>query len=101
MVLPLYIGGNRTQMKKAVLFYLTKINPVIAVFIFLWCFWIFSCPVFIAILHHDFHWSTTRALLDGREYYIPMYILIKGVFCSIMLWIVGEYFKSYFSKPDN
>ena len=88
-------------MNKVLLFYLNRINPVVAVFIFLWCLWVYSCPIFIAILHHDFHLSMTKALLDGREYYVQMYILIKGLFCSIMLWIVGEYFKSYFSKSNN
>jgi len=88
-------------MNKALLFYLNKINPIIAIFIFLWCFWIFSCPIFIAILHHKFHWTMAKALIDGREYSIPMYILIKGLFCSIMLWIVGEYFKSQFSKSNS
>jgi hypothetical protein len=85
-------------MKPAVLFYLERINPVVAVFIFLWCLWIYSCPLFIAVVHHKFHWHMVKALMDGREYYIPMYILIKGVFCSLMLWIVGEYFKGLFTN---
>lgn len=88
------------SMKKAVVFYLDKINPIVAAFIFLWCLWIFICPVVIEILHHTFKWNMVKALIDGREYYLQMFIVIKGLFCSIMLWIVGEYFKLYFLRQD-
>jgi hypothetical protein len=87
-------------MKKSFIFYLKKINPFLALFIFLWCFWIYLSPLCIAILHHKFAWSMLKELIDGRENYVQMYIFIKGIFCSIMLWLVGEYFKHYFVN-DN
>lgn len=87
-------------MKKAILFYLEKINPFVAVFILLWCIWIYSCPLVIAIFHNKLEWKIIKGLIDGREYGIPMYILIKGFFCSIMLWLVGEYFKEQFKKAN-
>jgi hypothetical protein len=85
-------------MKRPIIIYLEKFNPILAIFIFLWCFWTYSCPLFIAILHHKFEWKLLKTMIDAREYYIPMYILIKGIFCSVILWLVGEYFKVQFQK---
>jgi hypothetical protein len=85
-------------MNKAILIYLNKINPIIAIFILLWCSWIYFSPVFIDIYHHKFEISMLKTLINGGDNNISMYIFIKGIFCSIMLWIVGEYFKNQFNK---
>jgi hypothetical protein len=87
-------------MNKAIQFYLEKINPILALSIFLWCFWVWSCPLFIEIMHGNFKWKLLKVMIDSREYYIPMYILIKGLFCGVILWIVGEYFRIQFKKSS-
>jgi hypothetical protein len=88
-------------MRKAILFYLEKVNPFLALFIFLWCFWIYFSPLLIVIMHNKFEWKLLKGLIDGREYYIQMYIVIKGLFCSVMLLLVGEYFKDQFRKGNG
>jgi|WetSurMetagenome_2_1015567.scaffolds.fasta_scaffold774808_1 hypothetical protein len=87
-------------MNQSILFYLRKINPIVAIFIFLWCSWIYFSPIIIEIYHHTFKLSLLKTLINGGENYISMYIFIKGVFCSIILWIVGEYFKNQYLKSN-
>jgi hypothetical protein len=88
-------------MKNAITIYLNKINPFVALFIFLWCSWIYFGPFIVSIIEQNSIMSEFKKLFDGEENGISMYIFVKGIFCSLMLWLVGEYFKHYFAKNNQ
>jgi len=74
-------------------------TPFLSILILLYCSWIYFCPFIILAKHGQLTLSSFfKSLVDSREYYIQMYILIKGVFCSAMLFIVGNYFYRQVDK---
>jgi hypothetical protein len=76
--------------------------PVISVFILVYCTWIFFCPIAIDIKHGNMSVGKfLKALVDSRDYYIQMYILVKGVFCSTILFVVGKYFEGELEKKNK
>lgn len=74
-------------------------TPSLSLLILLYCTWIYFCPFVISAKHGQLTiGSFFKALLDSREYYIQMYILIKGILCSAILYIVGHYFYNQLDK---
>lgn len=81
--------------------YLKWINPIVAILIFLWCCYIYFGGMFIEITHHEFTFEKFKDLIDPRDNNFNMYFIIKGLFCSIMLLIVGDYFKRIYDKDNK
>jgi len=73
-------------------FYLKWINPVIAILILLICSWIYFGGYFISF-NGKSPFLEGKSIIDPREMGFSMYFFAKGLFCSSMLFLFGEFLK--------
>jgi len=80
-------------------FYLKWINPTIAVLILLICTWLYFGGYFVRFDPKETsHYEKGESIIDPEEMNLPMYFFAKGLFCSSMLFLFGEFLKRKLSK---
>jgi len=76
-------------------FYLKWINPIIALVILAICCWIYFGGYFINLSGEETPFANGTPILDVDELGFSMYFFAKGLFCSSMLFLFGEFLKKY------
>ncbi|HNX23556.1 MAG TPA: hypothetical protein PKG60_05880 [Spirochaetota bacterium] len=82
-------------------FYLKYINPVAALIVFGLCFWLY-------IGNYFFHFGSP-SYSDSKTPYqqglnilmydsLPIYFLVKGIFCSLMLFLFGKFLEYWIDQ---
>lgn len=79
-------------------FYLTYVNPALAVLILLICAWIYIGGYFTNFEGEETAFSDGKSILDPNEMGFPLYFFAKGLFCSAMLFLFGEFMKRYLAR---
>ena len=80
---------------KALLFYLTWINPVVALGVFALCSWLPLTGITTTL-------AEGGALADYFEDdFLSMYFIGKGVFCCFLLWLFGLFFRFQLLKAAD
>lgn len=80
------------QPNRALLFYLTWINPVIAVAVLYLC----ASSLFGGVISSlDPSASTTPSSAADFGDSFSMYFVGKGLFCSSLLFLFGQFFRAY------
>jgi hypothetical protein len=79
-------------------FYLKWINPIVALVILVICTWIYFGGYFIDLGGGQAPFSKGDNIFDVDEMGFNMYFFAKGLFCSSMLLLFGEFLKRYLKK---
>ena len=79
-------------------FYLKWINPFVALVILAICTWLYFGGYFIDLGGGETPFSKGDNLFDVDEMGFSMYFFAKGLFCSSMLFLFGEFLKRYLKK---
>ncbi len=73
-------------------FYLKWINPLVAIVILLICSWIYFGGYFIGFDKKS-AFMEGKNIIDPGEMGFSMYFFAKGLFCSSMLFLFGQFLK--------
>lgn len=80
-------------------FYLKWINPVVALLILIICSWLYFGGYFVNFNPKEpSPYERGENIIDPDEMNLPMYFFAKGLFCSSMLFLFGEFLKRKLSK---
>lgn len=79
-------------------FYLRRINPVVALVILLICTWIWLGGYFLNLGGGETSFQEGVSIIDPGEMAFSLYFFAKGLFCSAMLLLFGEFLKKYLAK---
>lgn len=79
-------------------FYLKWINPFIAGLILIICVWIYFGGYFLQFGETEPPFLKGDSIIDPGELGFSMYFFAKGLFCSSMLFLFGEFMKRYIEK---
>jgi hypothetical protein len=74
-------------------FYLTWINPAVALIVLVICTWIYFGGYFVSF-GSDTPFMEGKSIIDPDEMAMPLYFFAKGLFCSSMLFLFGEFMKT-------
>lgn len=76
-------------------FYLRWVNPAVALLVLLICTWIYLGGYFTAPGDGESAFERGDGLLDPNEMAFSLYFFAKGLFCSSVLFMAGEFLKRY------
>jgi hypothetical protein len=76
-------------------FYLRWVNPAVAMAVLAICTWIYIGGYFTAPGDGESAFERGEGLLDPNEMAFSMYFFAKGLFCSSVLLMAGEFLKRY------
>ncbi len=76
-------------------FYLKWINPCVALLILIICTWIYVGGYFVSYDAGQSPFAKGEVFIDPEEMGFSMYFFAKGLFCSSMLFLFGEFLKKY------
>jgi len=76
-------------------FYLKWINPLIALTILLICTWIYFGGYFFQFGGGETPFVKGAVIIDPDDFTLSMYFFAKGLFCSSLLFLFGEFMKRY------
>ena len=79
-------------------FYLKWVNPIIALLILVICSWLYFGGYFVSFSADKSLFLKGKNILDPAEMNLQMYFFAKGLFCSSMLFLFGEFMKRKISK---
>lgn len=79
-------------------FYLKWINPIIALAVLGLCSWLWLGPYFLSPGGSPYAMGLTPFNLEQG---FGMYFFAKGLFCSAMLFIAGEFLKRFLAKDGK
>jgi hypothetical protein len=82
-------------------FYLKWINPIVALVILAICCWVYFGGYFISLDGSETPFTKGKHLLDAGDEGFQMYFFAKGLFCSSMLFLFGEFLKKYLNKETT
>lgn len=82
-------------------FYLKWINPAVAILILAICCWIYFGGYFLNLDGGETPFSKGKHILDVDELGFQMYFFAKGLFCSSLLFLFGEFLKKYLNKGER
>ncbi|MFA6281415.1 MAG: hypothetical protein WCY05_02800 [Candidatus Omnitrophota bacterium] len=80
-------------------FYLKWVNPIVALLILIICSWVYFGGYFVGF-NEKSKFEKKEVLIDPNEMGMPMYFFAKGLFCSSMLFLFGEFMKRKLSKEQ-
>jgi hypothetical protein len=78
-------------------FYLKWINPAVALLILVICSWLYFGGYFVSFADKS-PFLKGKNIIDPAEMEFPMYFFAKGLFCSSMLFLFGEFLKRKLPK---
>ncbi|MFA5337647.1 MAG: hypothetical protein WC330_04885 [Candidatus Omnitrophota bacterium] len=81
-------------------FYLKWINPIVAILILVICSWLYFGGYFVSFGNKS-PFLKGKSIIDPSEMNLPMYFFAKGLFCSSMLFLFGEFFKRKLRKEEQ
>ena len=73
-------------------FYLKWVNPIVALVILVICSWLYFGGYFVSFSGES-PFAKGKIIIDPAEMNLPMYFFAKGLFCSSMLFLFGEFLK--------
>jgi hypothetical protein len=79
-------------------FYLRRINPIVALAILLICTWIWLGGYFLNFDGGETSFQEGVSIIDPSEMGFSLYFFAKGLFCSAMLLLFGEFLRKYLAK---
>jgi len=74
-------------------FYLKWVNPIVALAILAICTWIYFGGYFVSF-GKETPFMKGQSLIEPSEMGMSMYFFAKGLFCSSMLLLFGEFLKT-------
>ena len=83
------------------MFYLKWINSIVAVVILALCSWLYFGGYFIDLGGGDAPFAEGKHILDTNEMGFGIYFFAKGLFCSSMLFLFGEFLKKYLKEETK
>ncbi len=79
-------------------FYLKWVNPIVALFILVICSWLYFGGYFVSFSADKSPFLRGKLIIDPAEMNLQMYFFAKGLFCSSMLFLFGEFMKKRLPK---
>lgn len=81
-------------------FYLKWINPIVALLILVICSWLYFGGYFVSFADKS-PFLRGKNIIDPSEMNLSMYFFAKGLFCSSMLFLFGEFLKRKLFKEEQ
>ena len=78
-------------------FYLKWLNSLVALLILIICSWIYFGGYFVSFGDKSL-FAKGKIIIDPGEMGMSMYFFAKGLFCSSMLFLFGEFMKRKLAK---
>lgn len=76
-------------------FYLKWVNPIVAIMIFIICTSLYFGRYFVNFNPKEVSLHAKgENIIDPAQMGLPMYFFAKGLFCSSILFLFGEFLKS-------